>query len=248
MFDYNEALNSLDLSTVCRAVVLDTEEPAVYPGGGYEIPGRPGVELDPETDVNPLLLVVRVYPRYTNSSGVITHTDGEEGHWEENLSTVKAELRKRTVTLLRSFPHKGRLRAVGRVTDSLLVSTGLQFHLLVPSGSWQDNTEDSETGNPPTATTGGDTEIHDPRLTISAAGETEVTLSDGTVYTITAAAGPTYPIVVDVGAGTVLDNGGADAAGDVAFSHEHWLRLDAASAVSITTDNQVTLHWRNRWS
>lgn len=248
MFDYNEALNSLDLSTVCRAVVLDTEEPAVYPGDGYEIPGRPGIELDPESDADALLLVVRIYPRYTDSAGDVTHTDGEEGHWEENLASVKTELRKRSVTLRRTFPHKGRLRAVGRVTDSFLVSTGLQFHLLAPSGSWQDNTEDSETGNPPTATTGGDTEIHDPRLTISAAGQTEVTLSDGTVYTITAAAGPVYPVVVDVGAGTVLDTNGDDAAGDVDFSHEHWLRLDADSAVSITTDNSVTLHWRNRRS
>lgn len=238
MSDFSEVLGSLTLSDVCEDVRIEDESGGYFADMGHQIPGRPGVQYDDDADLAPLVLSMRVILKATDAP--------------QNLSKIKAELRKSGLVALKrtlSYPSNQIRAMVKLVTKPIQTDPVVYtFILTAPSGSWQDASESSETGNPPTATTSGDTEIHDPRLTISAAGETEVTLSDGTVYTITAAAGPTYPVVVDVGAGTVLDNGGADAAGDVAFSHEHWLRLDADSAVSITTDNSVTLHWRNRWS
>lgn len=250
-WDYAHAINSLDLADVATFATIEDETPSPYNDPGVQIPGRDGRQYDAEAPFSPLVVTLRVHLRWTGAAGTVTHTDGEGGHVRENLSLIKKELNKPEPVVSRTLEHIGDVRAVVKMNTPPIV--GAQRHvyvfpLTVPAGSWQDATEDSATGNPPTATTGGDREIFDPRLTISAAGETEVTLSDGTVYTVTAAAGPTYPIVVDVGAGTVLDDNGDDAAGDVSFSHEHWLRLDADDDVSITTDNSVTLHWRNRWA
>lgn len=238
MTDHAEVLGSLTLSTVCEDIRIEDESGGYFEDMGYSIPGRPGVEYDDDADLAPLVLSMRVILKAADAP--------------QNLSKIKAELRKSGLVALKrtlSYPANQIRAMVKQVAKPIQTDPVIYtFILSCPSGSWQDAAEDSETGNPPSATTGGDTEIHDPRLEISAAGETEITLSDGTVYTITAAAGPVYPVTVDVGAGTVVDDNGDDAAGDVVFSHEHWLRLDADSAVSITTDNQVTLYWRNRWA
>lgn len=251
-WDYAHALNSLSLSDVATFATIEDETPSPYSDPGVSIPGRDGRQYDPEAPFSPLVVTLRVHLRWTSAAGTVTHADGEGGHIRENLSKVKAELNKPEPVLTRTIEHVGDVRAVVKMNTPALV--GAQRHvyifpLTVPSGSWQDAAESSDSGNPPLAvTTTGDREISDPRLSISAAGATTVTLGDGTVYTITAAAGPTYPVVVDVGAGTVLDNVGADAAGDVTFDHEHWFRLAANETATLTTDNTVTVFWRNRWA
>lgn len=252
-WDFDYALNSLDLSDVCTAVRIEAEGGSSFRDSGYQIPGRDGVEFDDEAPYGPLSLVLRTVLRYTNASGAVTHSDGAAGHVYENLKKIKAELAgPGEASLTRTVPHIGDVRLLCKLVGDP-TPAGQQhvylWPLTAPSGSWQDAAESSDTGNPPTGvTTTGDRIIFDPRLSISAAGETEFTLGDGTVYTVTAAAGPTYPVVVDVGAGTVVDDNGDDAAGDVTFSHEHWFRLHSNETATLTTDNAVTVFWRNRWA
>lgn len=256
-WDYSYALNgNLTLSDVCTAVRVEAEGGASFRDAGYQIPGRDGVQLDDEAPYGPLSLVLRTILRYTNSSGAVTHSDGEAGHVFENLSKIKAEFAgPGLATLTRTVPDIGDVRALCKLTGNPFQGSQKHiFHwpLTIPSGSWQDASESSDTGDPPTGvTTTGDRVIFDPRLSISAAGETEFTLGDGTVYTITAAAGPTYPVVVDVGAGTAVDNAGADALGSITFTgdkSEHWFRLHPNETASLTTDNAVTVYWRDRWA
>jgi hypothetical protein len=74
------------------------------------------------------------------------------------------------------------------------------------------------------------------------------THADGVVESITAAAGPTYPVTVDVGAGTILDSSGtpADVRGSVTFTQPWWLRLDPDGAQTFTGTG--TIKYRNRWA
>lgn len=237
-----ETLGDLTLSDVCAAAVVLDEGGGAYTDSSVVIPGRDGAVIDPEGSLAPLTLSVEFVPKYTDAGGT-------PGFGHLNLSKLKAQLGKpQEVALVRTVENIGQVRAMVKQFAPLVEQRPnvYQTSLFVASGSWQDASESSNTGNPPTVVTGGDREIWDPRLSISAAGQTQFTLSDGTVYTITAAAG-TFPIVIDVGAGTVTA-GGSDASGRVTFSHEHWFRLEADATASITTDNTVTVFWRNRWA
>lgn len=251
---YAYALNgNLTLSDVCSGVRIESEGGASFNDPGYFIPGRDGVESDDEAPYSPMAMALRTILRYTNSSGLVNHTDGEAGHVFENLSKIKREFSgPGLATLTRTVPHIGDVRALCKLVGDP-IPAGMHhvysWPLFVPSGSWEDASESSDTGNPPTGvTTLGDRVIFDPRISISAAGETTITLGDGTEYTITAAAGPTYPVVIDVGAGTAVDNNGDDALGDITFDHEHWFRLHPQETATLTTDNSVTVYWRNRWA
>src|SRR5690606_36040087 len=110
-----------------------------------------------------------------------------------------------------------------------------------PTGSWQDAAESSASGTPPTVVTSGDRRIDDPILVMSAPGVFELTDPDGVVYTVTATSGPDYPIVIDVGAGSVVDDSEADARDAVSFSHRAWLRLEPGVTQSITSTVACTV-------
>lgn len=250
-WDYAHALNSLDLSDVATFATIEDETPSPYNDPGVQIPGRDGRQYDSEAPFSPLVVTLRVHLRWTSAAGTVTHADGEGGHIRENLSLIKAELNKPEPVLARTLEHIGAVRATVKMNTPPIV--GAQRHvyvfpLTVPAGSWQDSTESSNSGAPATGvTTTGDREISDPRVSLAAAGTFTVTKSDGTVYTIVAAAGPTYPVVIDVGAGTVTDNGGNDARGDVTFDHQHWFRLSANHTHTIT-GGSAEWFWRNRWA
>lgn len=250
-WDYELAVNSLDLIDIATFATIENEVPSAFGDVGVSIPGRPGVEYDPAAPFMPLVATLRVHLRWTDEDGAITHTDGAAGHIYENLSLLKAELNKTAPIIYRTIPHAGDLRATFKSVTPGFVGQQrhvYNFPLVIPSGSWQSVTETSETGNPPAVETEGDREVHDPRLSISAAGTTTITGSDGIGYTIVASSGPTYPIVVDVGAGTVIDAAAADARGHVAFSHQNWLRLQPKDTPTISTSVAVTVMWRDRWS
>lgn len=250
-WDYDWKLNNLALDTVATSVRIESEGGNSNTDGGIRIPGRDGVVIDPEAPDGAVVLTLRTILRYTNSSGAVTHTDGKAGHVYENLSKIKKEL-YRPATLTRTAPHMGTVvardvRLIADPTPGELRHIYL-WSLLVPEGTWRDNTESTATGTPPTVTTLGNRRISDPILILSAAGEFEYTASDGTVYTITGASGPTYPVTIDVGEGTVIDDDEEDASGSVTFSHRSWLRLDPGSNLSLTSAVEATLKWRNRWA
>jgi hypothetical protein len=250
-WDYAHALNSLDLSDVATFAVIEDEAPSPYSDAGVQIPGRDGVRFDPEAPFSPLVVSLKVHLRWTDENGEITHTDGEGGHIRENLSLIKRELNKPAPMLTRTIEHIGAVRAVVKSNTPGFVGAQrhvYHFPLTVGSGSWQTATESSNTGAPATGViTTGDREIFDPRVSLASTGTRTVTTAEGRVYSIVAVSGPTYPVVIDVGAGTALDNGGNDALGAISFSHDHWFRLSANHTHTIT-GGSATWFWRNRWA
>jgi hypothetical protein len=241
----DDHLNSLDLADVATFAKVIDEVPSPFSDAGVGIPGRDGVQFDPAAPFAPLVATLHIVLRWTNSSGTVTHVDGEVGHIRENLSLIKRELSKTTCVWSRTLEHIGAVRAVVKSNTAGVMGEQrhiFNFPLTIAAGSWQDATESSNTA----PVTLGDRRIFDPRISLPSAGTYTITDADGTVYTITATAGPTYPVVVDVGASTVLDNGGADASGDVSFSHQEMFRL-SPNHTHVTTGGG-TIFWRNRWA
>lgn len=249
-WDYATALNSLDLEDVATFATIEDELPSSFTDPGFSIPGRDGIVFDPEAGFGPLVATLRVHLRWTDENGAVNHGDGAAGHIYENLSLLKRELNKPAPVLTRTLPHIGNVRAVVKSVTPGLVGEQRHvyvFPLTVPSGSWQDASESSDSGTPPTGViTTGDRRIFDPRLSLSAAGTYTVTDADSVTYSVVAASGPSYPIVVDVGARTVVDNTSADARGSVEFSHPAWVRLSPNHTHTVT--GSCTVYWRNRWA
>lgn len=250
-WNYADKLNSLTLAHVAEVVRFSDEGGNSNTDPGVAIPGLPGVTIDPEAPDGPKIATLITLLRYTSSSGSVTHTDGRPGHVFENLSKIKKELFK-PATYTRTYPHVGTVvaRNVRLIGDPKpgQVRHEYQWTLLIPEGTWRDNTESTATGTPPTVTTKGDRWIHDPILVLSAAGTFKYTDSAGVEYEIEGESGPSYPVTIDVGAGTILDNGAADASGKVTFSHRAKLRLEPGASLSLTSTASATLKWRNRWA
>lgn len=155
------------------------------------------------------------------------------------------------VTVSQADPHRGNIQArVELLTDPVSTQNEFvyMFGLRNPSGFWEDVTESSQSGSPPTITTGGDRPIDDMVITFSGPGFLEHTDDLGVVSRITidsdAGAG-TY--VVDVGAATVLE-GSTPRDEFLTVTQPWWMKFQPASAQSFTADVSVTVDWRNKWS
>lgn len=245
-WDFSYTLGSLTLADVAKHVIVLSEGGGGWEESTYKIPNLDGRRNDDLGTRGPMDLDLRVLLRGTNAAGAITHADGEAGHYYENLSLIKAELNGGLVALGRTAPHIGDVRAMVKLFMRPIRENQIMYRLPLscPSGSWQDAAESSAASS--AVTTSGDVRIHDPIIEFAGAGTLTHTATDGTVSSITAESGPTYPVTVDVGAGTVLDNGGADARGEVSFSQPWWLRMDPDGAQSFT--GTATIRWRNRWA
>ncbi|HEY7824596.1 MAG TPA: hypothetical protein VIG24_17270, partial [Acidimicrobiia bacterium] len=221
---------------------------------GVRIPGRDGVDLDDRAPFGAMLLPLKKVLRYTNDAGAVTHANGAAGHVKLNLSEIKKRYNRGAVFLRRTDPDVGRQRAlVKAMTDPMPGGRRERFVyrwvLMCASGSWQDNTATTQAAG--SLSTSGDKRIFDPVVSIGAAGTLIYTSAiDGTTYTITAASGPTFPVTVDVGAGTVVDDADVDASGAVTFDPgTPWLMLDPDSTTAITGTAAATssVTYRNRW-
>ena len=245
-----EILGALTLSDVATDVVIEDEYGSSWNDKGYTIPHMDGVRLDSQAPYGPRTITLKTVLRYTAAGGTVTHSDGAAGHVFENLSKIRKEFNKGSglVTFTRTAPHVGNVRALVKLLDDPVQDRGarhvVRWVMTCPSGSWQDASETSEATSG--VTTGGNTRIHDPKIVFASATTITHTHADGLIETITAAAGPTYPVTVDVGAGTILDNGSVDVRGDVTFSHAHWLRLDPDGLQ--TFSGTATINYRNRWA
>lgn len=252
-WDWAYNLNqNLDLADVANGIRVEEEGGGGFVPFGQPLPGRDGIDLDDDPPHSPLELNLRLIMRWTAGDGTVTHADGEPGHILENLTLVKRELAVPTPVLYRTAPNAGDQQAPCRLAGRPFVGDLrhiYHFPLTVPSGSWQQaGTISTATGSPPAVTTSGDRRIWDPTIVLSGAQTFTLTDADGTVYTIVAAAGPTYPVTIDVGAGTILDDNGADARGDITFDHDAWCRIAANSTPTISAPSGATIQWRDRWA
>lgn len=251
-WDWDWQLDDLDLVDVATDVILEDEGGASIAETPVRIPGRDGVYVDPRAPRGPMMLPLRIVFRYTDDTGAVTHTNGAAGHIKENLSEVKKRFARGLVPLRRTDPHAGRQRALVKALADPVPGGRQGRHvyrwiLLCPSGSWQDNDETEQAAG--SLSTSGDVPIFDPIVEVGAAGTLIYAALDGTTYTITAVSGPTFPVTVDVGAGTIIDDAGEPAGGAISFSDGRWLVLDPdrAQGMTGTAAGSSSVRYRNRW-
>lgn len=240
MADLSWGLGSLDLSDVCSSVTLRDEGGGSWVDSSYRVPSIDGARVDPKGPLAPMNLVLQL----------MLDEDYSTGMWM-GLSAIKAELRKRSlVALTRTIPdgstglaQRAMVRQFAPLTRGPNHITYL-LPLMVPSGSWQDASETSVASG--SIVTLGDTSIHDPVLVFASAGTATYTETDGTVSSVTVASGPTFPVTVDVGAGTAIDNGSTDVRGYVTYTQPWGIRLEPGRSGGFS-GTAVTVKYRNRW-
>lgn len=159
------------------------------------------------------------------------------------------------VAIQQTDPHRGWIRAMAElITDPVETQNQLVylFGLNIPSGFWEDVTESTATGNPPSVTTTGDRPVDDMTLTFAGVGFLEHTDPLGQVsrVEVDSGAGGTPPYVVDVGAGTIVDSAGTPAAKDefLTVTQPWWMKFQPDSVQSFTSNVSVTVDWRNKWA
>ncbi len=148
-------------------------------------------------------------------------------------------------------PDRGAIQAnVELVTDPIPTSDDFVYlyGLNLPSGFWEDQSESTAVGNPPSVTTLGDRPVGDATLTFSNVGFLEHTDPIGQVSRVTIDAGAgagTY--IVDLGLKTVTKSA-ADQDAFLTITQPWWMILEADTAISFTSSVSVTVDWRNKWS
>lgn len=204
----------------------------------------------------------------TNSSGGITHEDGEEGHFYENKANLLRLLggNDAIFALRRSTPHMGDMEAICEYMGGVQPS-GPQFRyafiLRLLDGLWREQTlqsdEEASISSFPhayTIATGGNYKVGDAKLTFTCVADGNAPSFEldeaGDKISIAGAFVASDVIIVDLARDRVITKNGARYA-SVSPNRAWWLRLppdDATLDVILDADSgtwTMKVEWRNRW-
>lgn len=249
-WNYDYQVGAVNLADYCSAVIVDDEASSGLVGSNVRVPGVDG-ERRTSKSFGAKVLPLRTVLRWTNSSGAVTHANGEAGHIKENLSALKRLLGgANVVDLNRIDPHAGLVHANVELIGEPVRGESRQVYiwpLNMVEGSWYEDTLRTQAGTPPTVVTLGDRRVDILELEFAAAGTVTHTAVDGTVSTVQALAG-SFPLIVFTGPNKRVTQGGSPAPGRIVPSQQWWMRLDGGVANSIASTSAVTFRWRNRWA
>jgi hypothetical protein len=219
---YDITADSVSLLDYCQSVVVETEYGMTDAiDTSFRQPGAHGNIYIPGQLFGPGDVRIKCYLRFTDSSGAITHVDGEAGHIYENLAILKELFGKvdDQIVLSRETPHQG--------TNTLLLAPSGQpspgqnrFEVIFPMRAnkpfWRgDLVSTTLTG---TFDPGGNAPVDDMVLTFAGAG-TIVNGRNGDRIQVTGAC------VVDCGQRRVTV-GGSPAPGLIIPGSDRWLHLE----------------------
>lgn len=259
VYDYQAGpVGSLeDLSDYCTFVRVLTEPSIGRRGKNPVVQYRHGESVSPRKYVRPAKVLLETGLRYTNASGVVTHTDGEAGHVFENLSHLKrifGGLQDQTVRLQRTVPHQGTVYLdVELLADAAMSQARHVFlwPLRAPHPFWIGA---ADTGNtPPTLTVAGDAPIGDAVVKFTGtANGAKLTHDDSGAYIEIEGDLPTGGVVVDIGAGTCERiTGGADWSQYLNPSDEWMIELDpgvnGVTVSQVSGTPTVSVDWYTQW-
>lgn len=156
------------------------------------------------------------------------------------------------VVVAQNDPAKGNIRArVENLQDPVPTEDRFTylFSLRNASGFWEDVTAtEVGPGNPPAITTGGDRPIDDMIITLAGPGFFQHVdpLGQSSQVEIDAAAGAgTY--VIDVGLGTV-SKGGTNQDEFLIVDQPWWMKWEPNTALTLASDVNVSVSYRNKWA
>lgn len=210
------------------------------------VPHRPGVELAVTEFHGVGDFQIRGQVRRTNGAGVVTHVDGPEGHFYENLSTIKklfSSLRNPMI-VQQTAPHYGdiqiKVRPMSPVTGSSDNPNGVVVNCRSVWPFWRSTTQSSATGT--SVVVEGDAPISDMILELS--GNGRWTHNSSGDYVEIVAGGAT---IIDCEARTILTNpGGTD--NSINFrTNVPWWQYWQVGTNNFTKTVAGTFKWNNSY-
>lgn len=219
---YDITADSVSLLDYCQAVIVATEYGLAGAGDtSFRQPGQHGTLYIPGQLYGSGDVRIHCHLRMTDSSGAITHPDGEAGHIYENLAILKELFGKvdAEIVLTREAPHQG--------TNSLKITPGDEptsgqnrFEVIFPMRAhkpfwYGDAVSSTLTG---AFDPGGNAPVDDAVLTFSGAG-TIINGRNGDRIQTTGAC------VVNCGTRRVTV-GGVHSPGLIIPGNERWLHLE----------------------
>jgi hypothetical protein len=204
---------------------------------------------------NPRTLSLECVIRLTNSAGAITHSDGELGHFYENLAELKRLFmgQRGLATLQRTAPDWGAVAIdveLAEVVHDYDPNPYLVLFLLkVARPFWRSTSQSTDSSSP--VAVGGDAPVDDATIVFSAGASSPVfthTASGATItYTGTVPAGGVRVFTATGQASRV--SGGADESANVSYNKTYILELDPGTDNAYTiSSGTVTVEWYNKWN
>lgn len=231
------------LSTAARNVKVLAYGQGVKRGSNFTIPYRDG-EWTHQKWYGPSDLLLEIYLKSTPSP-------------EENLSTILGLFNQTygTATIAGTHPFAGSVQAEVELLRNPSPSGSnpyvYRFQLRNPKGNWEAVTATTSTGNsgtPAAFTTSGDKPVDDFTVLFATTGTLTHTDSQGTVSTVTLAAGASTGVTVDMGNRTVQTSTGGNQDAHLTVDQEYWMRLEPGSTQAFTATMNHTVTWKSKWA
>lgn len=246
------------LSTYCNRVRIYDEGSPGKRGGNVPIQYFHGERAVPHKFSQPALLGLECIIRNTDSSGAITHADGEAGHTFENLSNLKKILYGTTVmtVLQREAPHQGTVQIEVEVGAPVMTSQARHvflFPLVAPKPFWFSTTLNSSAPTPSIAV-GGSAPVDDAEIVFTA-GASSPLLTHTSSGLSTA---PTIQVTGTIPSGGVRVRtatghaeritGGTDYSEFLVLSKNFVLDLyPGTQSFTYSGGGSPLIEWRNKW-
>ncbi len=230
-----------DLLDFCDEVRVQTEWAGGFRGQNPIVQYEHGEFSSPRKFHPAANLTLETYLSYTDSSGMVTHTDGQSGHIYENFGDVKALLtgkQGQLVRLERIAPDQGTVFLDVQLTGDALPTQKRHIFgwpLRAPFPFW---TGAADNGNsPPTLTNDGSAPVVNAIIDITGtATDPRLTHDDTGDFIEYEGALPAGGIRVDIGAKTMVRiTGGADESQNLRVNQPWWMELDpGANGVTVS--------------
>jgi hypothetical protein len=240
------------LTTYCKSVRIPQETSAGLRGEDPDTPYQHGAAAVRKW-VDPLDLLLECQIRWTNASGVVTHTDGEGGHVFENLAAVRALLagtQGGQATLQRTAPDQGAVQLDVMVVGQPMPTQGRHifgFLLRAADPFWRSTTH--RTGLTPATgvTVGGNAPIDDAVFHLAGGTDAKIVHVASGDFIQFEGATPGGGIDINLAAGTVL-SGSTDYRSKLAVNQPWWMELDpGANTFTITGGGTWTIDLYDKW-
>ena len=225
-------------------------------GSNIEVPTRHGSVTVPDKFYKERTLTLNIMVFAQDSSGDVTHTNGPRAHIRENLDILLGALYSNSLIPIQrvepDYPGAGTVtwEALGEVLDVIPVLSGASLTRLMavrfklPNPFWRILPEVTG-GGTPSVSNGGNAPVDDMVVTLTGGTNPKLTnTTTGEFLEITD--GMANPVIIDVGARTVVQNG-LDVDALLTTAPGRWMEfVPGTNSLSLTGGGSVSIDFYSK--